>query len=87
MIGSSSLAATAGQHAAAYFASQAASNLSMRRPWLREAHRMGLRVSDEELREELQHGQLGPRFFPTASSSARGVRNFVQRNDIDGASI
>ena len=47
-----------------YFASQAAQQLINEKALVAEAHRMGLRVSDDELRDELQHGELGATFFP-----------------------
>jgi peptidyl-prolyl cis-trans isomerase D len=47
-----------------YFASQAAEQLINEKALVAEAHRMGLRVNDDELREELQHGQLGSMLFP-----------------------
>jgi len=36
----------------------------MRRLWLPRRKHLGLRVNDEELREELQHGQYAATFFP-----------------------
>src|ERR1700685_4276566 len=47
-----------------YFATQAAEQLINEKALVSEAHRMGLRVSDAELRDELQHGQLGTMLFP-----------------------
>ena len=47
-----------------YFASRAAENLISRKTLLVEAQRLGLRASDEELRDELQHGRYAPVFFP-----------------------
>jgi peptidyl-prolyl cis-trans isomerase D len=47
-----------------YFASQAADQLINEKAMVAEAHRLGLRVSDDELREELQHGPLGATLFP-----------------------
>src|SRR5271156_6580058 len=46
------------------FANQAAEHLIDEKALVAEAYRMGLRVSDDELREELQHGQLGSLLFP-----------------------
>jgi peptidyl-prolyl cis-trans isomerase D len=44
---------------------------------------MGLRVSDDELREELQHGQLGAMLFPDGKFVGQEeYENFVQRNDM-----
>jgi peptidyl-prolyl cis-trans isomerase D len=47
-----------------YFASQAAEQLIDQKAMVVEAHRMGLRVGDDDLREELQHGELGATLFP-----------------------
>src|SRR5580658_1176200 len=66
-----------------YFAGQAAEQLINEKALVAEAHRMGLRVSDEELREELQHGQLGPMLFPDGKFVGQEeYENFVQRNDL-----
>jgi peptidyl-prolyl cis-trans isomerase D len=66
-----------------YFSSQAAQQLINEKALVAEAHRMGLRVSDEELREELQHGQLGPMLFPDGKFIGQEeYENFVQRNDL-----
>ena len=47
-----------------YFAGQAADQLINQKILVAEAHRLGLRASDDELRDELQHGELGARLFP-----------------------
>src|ERR1035438_9661339 len=47
-----------------YFASQAAQQLINEKALVDEAHRMGLRASDDEVRDELQHGQYSATFFP-----------------------
>jgi peptidyl-prolyl cis-trans isomerase D len=47
-----------------YFTSQAADRLINEKILVDEARRMGLRVNDDELRDELQHGQLGAALFP-----------------------
>lgn len=66
-----------------YFASQAAQQLINEKALVAEAHRMGLRVSDDELREELQHGQLGSMLFPEGKFVGQEeYENFVQRNDM-----
>src|SRR6202021_1588237 len=56
-----------------YFASQAAEQLINEKALVAEAHRMGLRVSDDELRDELQHGQLGSMLFPEGNFVGRGA--------------
>ena len=66
-----------------YFASQAAQQLINEKALVAEAHRMGLRVSDEELRDELQHGQLGSMLFPEGKFVGQeAYEDFVQRNDL-----
>src|SRR3989442_11262041 len=47
-----------------FFASRAADNLINRKVLLVEAERLGLRINDEELRDELQHGRYAQVFFP-----------------------
>jgi peptidyl-prolyl cis-trans isomerase D len=47
-----------------YFLQNAANNLIMQKTLEVESRRMGLSVSDAELREFLQHGQFGDLFFP-----------------------
>jgi peptidyl-prolyl cis-trans isomerase D len=66
-----------------YFASQAAEQLINEKALVAEAHRMGLRVNDDELRDELQHGQLGSMLFPDGKFVGQAeYENFVQRNDM-----
>src|SRR6266436_2403636 len=46
-----------------------------------EAHHIGLRVSDAELRDELQHGGLGATLFPDGKFvGTEEYENLVQRN-------
>src|SRR5436305_4507698 len=47
-----------------YIMQQAANQLIMQRALVAEADRMGLRVSDAELRDALHQGQFGQVFFP-----------------------
>jgi peptidyl-prolyl cis-trans isomerase D len=47
-----------------YFAQRAAQNLISRKVLVAEAERLGLRATDEEVRDELQHGRYAPTFFP-----------------------
>jgi len=66
-----------------YFAGQAAEQLINEKALVAEAHRMGLRVNDDELRDELQHGQLGSMLFPDGKFVGQEeYENFVQRNDL-----
>ena len=66
-----------------YFASQAAQQLINEKALVAEARQMGLRVSDEELLDELQHGQLGQMLFPDGKFVGQEqYEDFVQRNDM-----
>ncbi|MGA7647770.1 MAG: peptidyl-prolyl cis-trans isomerase [Terriglobales bacterium] len=66
-----------------YFASKAAEQLINEKALVAEAHRMGLRVNDDELRDELQHGQLGTILFPDGKFVGQEeYENFAQRNDL-----
>jgi peptidyl-prolyl cis-trans isomerase D len=47
-----------------YFASQAAEQLISRSAIVAEARRMGLHATDDDLRDELQHGRYAQVFFP-----------------------
>ncbi len=47
-----------------YFSSRAVENLINQKIVLAEAGRLGLRATDEELRDELQHGRYAATFFP-----------------------
>ena len=47
-----------------FFASRAAEQLISRKAMVAEADRLGLKVSDEELRDELQNGRYSQTFFP-----------------------
>ncbi|MFZ0797731.1 MAG: peptidyl-prolyl cis-trans isomerase [Terriglobales bacterium] len=66
-----------------YFASQAAEQLINEKALVSEAHHMGLHASDDELRDEMQHGQLGSILFPDGKFVGQEeYENFVQRNDM-----
>src|SRR5208282_4902471 len=66
-----------------YFAGRAAEQLINDKVMIAEAHRMGLRVSDEEVRDELQHGQLASMLFPDGKFVGQeAYEDFVQRNDL-----
>src|SRR6516165_1049672 len=47
-----------------FFSQRAAEQLITRQALISEANRMGLRVSPEEVKEELQHGRYAATFFP-----------------------
>src|SRR5271163_1758547 len=66
-----------------YFSSQAAEQLINEKTLVAEAHHMGLRASDDELRDELQHGQLGAMLFPDGKFVGQEqYEDFVQRNNL-----
>ncbi|MBZ5616574.1 MAG: peptidyl-prolyl cis-trans isomerase [Acidobacteriia bacterium] len=66
-----------------YFSSQAAEQLINEKALVAEARRLGLRANDDELRDELQHGQLGSMLFPDGKFVGQEeYENFVQRNDL-----
>lgn len=50
-----------------FFASQAAEQLIQRDAVLAEAQRLGLRATDADVREELQHGRYAEVFFPNGN--------------------
>src|SRR6266850_2470461 len=64
-----------------FFAGQAAEQLISQKAIVVEAHRLGLRPGDEELRDELQHGGLGATLFPDGKFIGQAeYENLVQRN-------
>lgn len=66
-----------------YFANQAAERLIDEKAMVAEAHHMGLRVSDDELRDELQHGQFGATFFPDGKFVGQEeYEEMIQRADL-----
>jgi peptidyl-prolyl cis-trans isomerase D len=66
-----------------YFAGQAAEQLINEKALVAEAHRMGLRVNDDELRDEFQHGQYAATFFPDGKFIGQEeYENLLQRNDL-----
>ncbi len=66
-----------------FFASQAAEQLISEKAEVTEAHRVGLRVSDDELRDEFEHGQYKSVFFPEGKFIGQEeYENLLQRNDL-----
>ena len=64
-----------------FFAGRAAEQLISQKAIVAEAHHMGLRVSDAELRDELQHGGLGATLFPDGKFvGTEEYENLIQRN-------
>ena len=64
-----------------FFASRAAEQLIDEQAIIAEAHRLGLRASDQELRDELQHGALANYLFPQGNFIGQdNYEEFVARN-------
>lgn len=59
---------------------RAADQLIMQKAMIAEAHRMGFKVTDEELRDELQHGPFAQVLFPNGSFAGQETyENFLQQ--------
>src|SRR5205809_7419377 len=58
-----------------FFAQRAAENLISQKAILVEAERLGLRVNDQELSDELQHGRYAQAFFPGGSFIALSLHD------------
>src|SRR5271165_2224051 len=66
-----------------FFASQAAEQMISRKALVAEARRMGLRVNDDELRDELQNGRYASTFFPDGKFIGQDeYETLLQRNDL-----
>jgi peptidyl-prolyl cis-trans isomerase D len=66
-----------------FFTSRAAEQLINENALVSEAERMGFHATDEELRDELQHGELGPMLFPEGKFVGQeAYEDFVSRNDL-----
>lgn len=64
-----------------YFTQRAADNLINQQVLLIQAQRMGLKATDDDLREYLQHGQLGEMLFPGGKFiGEQEYEDFVDRN-------
>jgi peptidyl-prolyl cis-trans isomerase D len=71
-----------------YFAERAAQTLISRKALVAEAERLGLRVTDEEARDELQHGIYAPTFFPDGKFvGQQQYENILQNADLSVASF
>ena len=67
-----------------YFAERAAQNLISKKALVAEAQRLGLRVTDEELRDELQHGRYSATFFPGGKFVGQPqYENILQNADLN----
>jgi peptidyl-prolyl cis-trans isomerase D len=66
-----------------YFNSQAAEGLIMRKAVLVEAERLGLRATNEDVLDELQHGRYAPTFFPGGKFvGEQQYQSILQANDL-----
>jgi peptidyl-prolyl cis-trans isomerase D len=60
---------------------RAAQQLITQKAMVTEAHRMGFKVTDAELQDELQHGQLGSALFPGGTFVGENAyESFIQSN-------
>ena len=60
---------------------RAAQQLIIQKAMVTEAHRMGFKVSDAELRDELQHGTFGAQLFPGGNFVGQDAyEGFIQQN-------
>ncbi len=66
-----------------YFAERAAQTLISRKALVAEAERLGLRVTDDEARDELQHGMYSSTFFPGGKFvGQQQYENILQNADL-----
>ena len=66
-----------------YFAGRAAQNLISRKVVVTEAERLGMRATDEEVRDELQHGRYSATFFPGGNFvGQQQYENILQNADL-----
>jgi peptidyl-prolyl cis-trans isomerase D len=66
-----------------YFAERAAQNLISRKVIVTEAERLGMRATDDEVRDELQHGRYSATFFPGGNFvGQQQYQNILQNADL-----
>jgi peptidyl-prolyl cis-trans isomerase D len=66
-----------------FFASQAAQQLIQRQALIAEADHLGLRATDEAVREELQHGRYSGTFFPGGNFIGEAAyEELLQQHDL-----
>jgi peptidyl-prolyl cis-trans isomerase D len=66
-----------------FFASQAAQQLIQRQAIIAEAERLGLRATDEDVRDELQHGRYAETFFPGGNFIGEAAyEELLQQHDL-----
>ena len=64
-----------------FFAQRAFDNLINEKILIEEARRMGLKATDDDLRDYLHQGQLGQIIFPNGTYSQEAYEDLVSRND------
>jgi peptidyl-prolyl cis-trans isomerase D len=66
-----------------FFASQAAQQLIQRQALIAEAEHLGLRATDEAVRDELQHGRYSETFFPAGNFIGEAAyEELLQQHDL-----
>jgi peptidyl-prolyl cis-trans isomerase D len=66
-----------------FFASQAAQQLIQRQAIIAEAQHLGLRATDEDVRDELQHGRYAETFFPEGNFIGEAsYEELLQQHDL-----
>jgi peptidyl-prolyl cis-trans isomerase D len=66
-----------------YFASQAAQQLIQRQALIAEAEHLGLHATDEDVRDELQHGRYAETFFPGGNFIGQAqYEELLQQHDL-----
>jgi peptidyl-prolyl cis-trans isomerase D len=66
-----------------FFASQAAQQLIQRQALIAEAEHLGLRATDEDVRDELQHGRYAETFFPGGNFIGQAqYEELLQQHDL-----
>ena len=66
-----------------FFASQAAQQLIQRQALIAEAEHLGLRATDEAVRDELQHGRYSQTFFPAGNFIGEAAyEELLQQHDL-----
>ena len=66
-----------------FFASQAAQQLIQRQALIAEAEHLGLRSTDEAVRDELQHGRYSETFFPGGNFIGQAAyEELLQQHDL-----
>jgi peptidyl-prolyl cis-trans isomerase D len=66
-----------------FFASQAAQQLIQRQALIAEAEHLGLRATEEDVRDELQHGRYSATFFPEGNFIGQAAyEDLLQQHDL-----